>query len=354
MKYKIVFCWSDISGYMAASWRALHQFPDIEVFVVAFQARTQTAFADELMSGIPSRLLSLEERENEALIETIVKQAQPDVIVLCGWFHPPYRKLASATAFKNCAFFMGMDTPWWGTWKQKLAPLLLRKFLKKIDRVVVTGERSWQYAYRLGIPLAKIRRGMYGIDYQNWFPLWEARQNNTWARSLLFVGRYTQEKGVDILINAYQQYREQVSEPWSLICCGKGELETQLNHHSSIQNLGFVQPDKMQTIWQNAGAFVLPSRFDPWPLALVEAAASGLPVICTDACGSAVEVIRSGYNGVIVPPNNVQALAQAFVTIDKNHTSLPQWGKRAQQFAAPYDANIWAQHWREWCKELEI
>ena len=339
---------------MAASWRSLHQLPDVEVFVVAFQARTQTAFSDELMSGIPSRLLTLEERQNEALIQEIVQTAQPDAIVLCGWFHPPYRKLVTASAFKHCAFFMGMDTPWWGTWKQKLAPLLLKNFLQKIDRVVVTGERSWQYAYRLGIPFEKIRRGMYGIDYQNWFPLWEARQNTPWARSLLFVGRYTQEKGVDILVEAYRQYREQVKDPWSLICCGKGKLETQLNDQPGIKNMGFVQPNQMQTIWQNAGAFILPSRFDPWPLALVEAAAAGLPVICTDACGSAVEVIRSEYNGMIVPPNNPEALAKAFVTLNEHYTSLPEWGKRAQQFAAPYDAQLWAQRWRGWIKELEV
>ncbi len=337
---------------MAASWRSLHQLPDVEVFVVAFQARTQTAFSDELMSGIPSRLLTLEERQNEALIQEIVQTAQPDVIVLCGWFHPPYRKLASASLFKDCAFVMGMDTPWWGTWKQKLAPLVLQNFLKKMDRVVVTGERSWQYAYRLGVPLEKIRRGVYGIDYQSWFPLWRERQTTPWARSLLFVGRYTQEKGVDILVEAYRQYREQVKEPWSLVCCGKGELEHQLENQPGIKNLGFVQPDKMQTIWQNAGAFVLPSRFDPWPLALVEAAAAGLPVVCTDACGSAVEVIRSEYNGLIVPPNHPEALAKAFATLNENYTSLPEWGKRAQQFAAPYDAQLWAQRWQGWLKEL--
>jgi glycosyltransferase involved in cell wall biosynthesis len=221
-----------------------------------------------------------------------------------------------------------------------------------MDRVVVTGERSWQYAYRLGIPLEKIRRGIYGIDYQSWFPLWQERQNTPWPRSLLFVGRYTQEKGVDVLIEAYRQYYEQVNDPWSLICCGKGELEHQLETQPGIKNLGFVQPHQMQTIWQNAGAFVLPSRFDPWPLALVEAAAAGLPVICTDACGSAVEVIRSEYNGVIIPPNNSQALAQAFMILDQNYPSLPEWGKRAQQFAAPYDAKLWAMRWQKWCKEL--
>jgi glycosyltransferase involved in cell wall biosynthesis len=56
----------------------------------------------------------------------------------------------------------------------------------------------------------------------------------------------------------------------------------------------------MQKIWQAAGAFLCQADLILGPLALVEAAAAGLPIICTDACGSAVEVIRPGYNGLII------------------------------------------------------
>ena len=69
---KVVFCWSDISGYMTACWRELQALAGIKLFVIAFQARTQTAFADELMQGIPHRLLDLSERERAELIEKLV------------------------------------------------------------------------------------------------------------------------------------------------------------------------------------------------------------------------------------------------------------------------------------------
>jgi hypothetical protein len=39
---KIVFCWADISGYMTACWRALQAIAEVEVFIVAFEARNQT------------------------------------------------------------------------------------------------------------------------------------------------------------------------------------------------------------------------------------------------------------------------------------------------------------------------
>ena len=345
MNKKVIFCWSDISGYMAACWQALQIMPEIEIFIIAFQAKSQTAFADELMHGIPHRLLDLQERNNPQLIKDLVNQQNPDVIVLGGWVHSPYRQLVFSPDLRSAKFIMGMDTPWWGTWKQYLAPWGLRSYLQRFSHVVVTGERSWQYARRFGIPLENISLGLYGVDYQTLAPLHTERVQSSWAKSFLFVGRYSHDKGIDILVKAYQEYRLQVSEPWQLVCCGKGELEFHLQGQIGIENRGFVQPNDMANLWLNAGAFLLPSRFDPWPLALVEAAAAGLPVICTQVCGSAVEIIRTEYNGIVIPPNNHDALAKAMVLIHNNYNNLSTWGKRAQELAAPYGAEEWGTRW---------
>jgi glycosyltransferase involved in cell wall biosynthesis len=342
---KVVFCWSDISGYMAACWKALHDSAEIDIFVIAFQALTETAFGDRLMQDIPCRLLDLQARQDSTTIEQLVCSQQPDVVVLCGWLHQPYSKLVSVPGLEGTAFVMGMDTPWKDTLRQRLAPLALRSFLKKIDRVVVTGERSWQYAKRLGIATDRIDRGLYGIDYNSWEPLWEKRSQVDWPRSFLFIGRYLPIKALDILIQAYGDYRHQVDDPWPLVCCGQGELKAQLVGQAGIVDLGFLQPDRMNSVWQSAGAFILPSRFDPWPLAIVEAAAAGLPIICTDVCGSGVEVVRSWYNGLVIPEDNVTSLTQALLTFDRNYTKLPAWGKCSQQLAAPYATGIWVDRW---------
>ena len=72
MSIKVIFCWSDISGDMAACWRTLHNLPDIDVFVIAFKGSTETEFSDQLMQGIPSRLLDSEERQDANLIKNLV------------------------------------------------------------------------------------------------------------------------------------------------------------------------------------------------------------------------------------------------------------------------------------------
>ena len=349
---KVIFCWTDISGYMAACWRALHQSSEIDLFVLAFQARTETAFADQLMDGLPCYLLDQNERHDETLIQTMVQSEQPDVVVLCGWLHSAYRQLVTHPSSKDIAFVMGMDTPWWDTWKQKFAPLALRSYLSHIDRVVVTGERSWQYARRLGFSSSTIMRGMYGIDFDAWSPLLQQRQAQPWPRSFLFVGRYVQVKAIDVLIEAYRAYRNQVQEPWPLVCCGQGDLAIELEDQPGIVNRGFVQPQDMPSIWRDAGALILPSRFDPWPLVIVEAAASGLPIVCTEVCGSSVEVIRPWYNGLLVPEDHVAALTKALLTMHQNYDNLSEWGSRSQQLAAPYAASVWVRRWHTLLHEV--
>ncbi|BAY66026.1 glycosyl transferase, group 1 family protein [Calothrix brevissima NIES-22] len=344
---KVVFCWADISGYMAACWRALLQSPDIEVYIIAFQACTETTFSDQLMQGIPCRLLDLQERQDANLVKHLVLAESPDVVVLNGWFHKPYFWLAFAPELRQTSLIFTMDTPWYGTWKQHLAPWFLRSYLQRMDRFVVPGERSWQYALRLGAESTNIMRGLYGIDYDVWSPLWEKRLKPDWPRSFLFVGRYVPVKAIDLLVEAYQLYRSQVSNPWTLVCCGQGALESKLQGQPGIDNRGFLQPTEMQSVWQSAGAFILPSRFDPWPLALVEAAAAGLPIVCTEVCGSAVEVVRPWYNGLIIPKEDAKALAKALLTLHQQYSNLSIWGKRSQQLAAPYAAKIWASRWRE-------
>jgi glycosyltransferase involved in cell wall biosynthesis len=330
---------------MAACWRRLVKGSDVDPFVVAFGNEDATAFNQALMEGIPCRLLNEEERENGQFIERIVAEQAPDVLVLCGWFHRPYRQLAFADGVRDTRLVMAMDTPWQGTWKQHVAPWLLWRYIRRMDHVVVTGERCWQYARRLGVPAEDITRGVYGVDYASLSQISRGGTESDWPRRFLFVGRYEEEKGVDVLVEAYQRYRGQVDAPWPLMCCGKGPLGRRLDETPGIKNKGFVQPSDMETVWGQAGAFVLPSRFDPWPLALVEAASSGLPIVCSDACGSAVEVVRHEYNGLKVPTASVDALAAALRRVHLGYGQLPKWGQRSRQFAAPYSAEQWGDRW---------
>jgi glycosyltransferase involved in cell wall biosynthesis len=351
---RAVFCWPEISGYMAACWRALARRATIDFTVVGFasaQPGTSAGFADSTLDGVPCRLLTAGERHDEPLFLDLVRRRRPDVIVLPGWMHGPYRRLTRAADLGTSRFVMTMDTPWRGHPRQQLGRLALRPYLRRIDQVVVPGERAWQYARRLGVPAARIRRGLYGVDVAGLHPLLERRraQPRGWPRRFLFVGRYAADKDPAVLAEAYRRYRTVLgSEAWPLTCCGQGPLESVWSTVDGVTDRGFVQPDAMRQVWQDAGVLVLPSRFDPWPLVLAEACAAGLPVICTDACGSAVELIRPNHNGLVVPVADPQSLSDAMVRMHREHERLPVLGANSQALAAPYSAELWAERWEEW------
>ncbi len=346
----IVFCWSGISGYMAACWRELMRRPGLKVHVLAFAPHgdgRQVAFDERVMAGIPGRLLDPAARKDVEGMRREIVALKPDYVVFPGWMHQPYRELAARLHRDGIPLVLTIDTPWWGTPRQHLGRFLLRRYIRLFTAVFVPGERAWQYAWRLGFPASRIGRGLYGVDVAGLMPVLGQRESRPWPRRFLFVGRYAPVKGLDVLVAGYRRYRELVGDPWELACCGRGPEAARIAREPGVVDLGFLQPEELKAQWGGAGAFVLPSRFDPWPLVLVEAAAAGLPLLASDACGSAVEVLRPHYNGWSFPAGDPDALAQVMRRCHEQHARLPEMGQRSQTLAAPYSAECWAERWEQ-------
>jgi glycosyltransferase involved in cell wall biosynthesis len=157
------------------------------------------------------------------------------------------------------------------------------------------------------------------------------------------VGRYIRRKGIDLLADAYAMYREQAEDPWPLLCAGSGEKEALFNQQEGIDNRGFVQPDALPDLMGQAGTLVLPSREEPWGVVVAEAAAAGLPLICSEACGSAVHLLRDRYNGYLAQSGSADHLAQCMTTV----SALPdekrrQMGSRSYELSKQYTPTRWA------------
>ena len=353
---RVIICWSHISGYITACWRALAERGDVDHAILAFQSsNTGTiAFNDDLVRGLPCTLMSEAEQNDEQHVRSLVLSHNPDIVVIPGWFHEPYVRLTRDPALAKTKFMMTVDTPRRDTLRQRLGRFKIAPLIERLSRVIVAGERAWQLARLLRVPEEKIRRGMYGVDYEALAPLYQQRveQPGGWPRQFLFVGRYVEEKAIDVLIEAYAQYRNSVRDPWPLTCCGTGPLAPLLKNQPGITDMGFVQPAEQRQIMARHGVMVLPSRYDPWPLVIVESAAAGLPVVHTECCGSAVECVRNYYSGRGVATENPRELAHALRWCHAHHDELPEMGRRAQSLAAPYSAQAWAHRWKAIFDEL--
>lgn len=347
---RVVICWSNISGYMAACWRALAA-TGLEIHVIAFSSESSAPFDPTLMLGISHRLLSVVERSDAALVVNLVASFEPDAVVLCGWFLPAYVQLANSPRLSKKKMYLTMDTPWRGELKQFLARYRLRNYTSRMTAVFVPGERGFQYAKHLGFAEEQIHRGVYGMDHSHFASATALRSQlnaeSGWPSRFLFVGRYEHVKAIDILLSAYANYRSQVRSPWPLTCCGTGPLAASIRDAEGVEDVGFVQPSSQPELFARHGAFIMPSRYEPWGVAIAEAAAAGLPICCTEACNAGIDLVRPYFNGIKAATNSVPSLAKCLVWMHDNQHLLPEFGRRSIALAAAYDTAVWALHWQQ-------
>ena len=336
-------------GLHGTCWRALAN-SGVDLHVMAFRtdapgAGTQAAFRDDVVQGLNIRLLAPSEQTDSELILSHALSIQPDIIVIPGWFHRPYTNLARSPKLSAAKFMMTMDTPWKNQWRQKAARFKIGGLLSRLSVVVVAGERAWQYARQLQIPEQNILRGVYGFDAVPLESIAAERASQAWPKKFLFVGRYVEDKAIDILLAGYQRYRARFSAPWPMSCCGQGKFKEQIAAAEGVADLGFVQPRDLPRILLEHGTYILASRYEPWGVALAEAQYSGLPVICTEACGASVELTRHLASGLIIPTEDADALADAMLWIEQHPDRLAAMGAMGKQLAAPFAAEFWAQKW---------
>lgn len=139
------------------------------------------------------------------------------------------------------------------------------------------------------------------------------------VKHLVAVGRLERQKGFDLLMKAMASIRDQFPEI-QLTIFGEGSQRMALEKQRD--DLGLTDIVLMPGVsnnpggWMaNADALVFPSRFEGFPNVLAEATVCGLPVVAADCGYGPSELIRDGENGLLVPTENVDALANAIVRL---------------------------------------
>jgi glycosyltransferase involved in cell wall biosynthesis len=201
---------------------------------------------------------------------------------------------------------------------ESLAWTYMRWFYGQQDTVYVNSEeyrRSW---VDRGIEPTKLKVLPRGLDTELFNPT--RRMPDFWQRfgdkpeegavRLLYVGRISKEKDLDILAAAYRQLRAE-SVPVQLYLVGLGPFT------SALQQLmpeavftGYLAGEDLAAAYASADIFAFPSTTDTFGNVIIEAQASGLPVIVSDV-GGPKELVSEGVNGFVTKALDAQALASA-------------------------------------------
>ena len=159
------------------------------------------------------------------------------------------------------------------------------------------------------------------------------------GRGGVFVGRLTEEKGVDLLLDAWRG----IDAPLTVV--GTGPEEARLRARAvdlkQVVFLGQVPADRVTQIIIDAAVVIFPSQWhEPFGLAVIEAMACGRPVIATDIGGPA-EVVEDRRTGLLVPPHEPDALRQAIAALLQDSQTLTEMGRCARnQFLERYTPQV--------------
>lgn len=149
---------------------------------------------------------------------------------------------------------------------------------------------------------------------------------------LLFVGAVNPDKGVPTLLDAYRQ----LDAPPALVLAGRHDPEYTFALPDGVRAAGPLPYDDVQSLMRSAFAVLVPSVWaEPFGMVVLEAMAAGKPVIAA-ASGGISEVVADGVTGLLVPPGNAPALAQAIRSLLDDPQLVHRLGRAAQDRARAY------------------
>lgn len=180
------------------------------------------------------------------------------------------------------------------------------------------------------------------------------------SKTVIAVGRYAYQKGLDRLIDAWRIVSDQLGPEhgWRLRLLGEGELRAPLQQQidrlglsGSVELCGTVRD--MPSEYRKAAILALSSHYEGLPMALIEAQAYGVPAVSFDCQCGPREVILDERTGRLVPEGDVSALAQALLELIRDPEKRRRMGEEAAALAKRFDFEAIMKQWDQLFRQDE-
>jgi len=152
--------------------------------------------------------------------------------------------------------------------------------------------------------------------------------------AIVFVGRDPVRKGADLMLDAFRQVRQRLPSARLVMVGPPRDMQVP----DGVELTGFLDRDTatgraaMNTAYASSHVFCLPTRFDAFGTSFVEAMVYGLPCVGPDAW-AVPEIIDHGRTGLLVPPEDPRALAEALIAILSDDEARASMGRAARKRA---------------------
>lgn len=280
--------------------------------------------------------------------------AQPDLIF--AHFTLPAgevaRRIARRTGAPYAVVLQGSDVPGYQNSRFGLLYPVVRPLVRRVwreaNRVFAVSESLRDLA-RTMWPAGRIDTIPNGVDLDAFTS--GPRPAAGTPKTLLVAAQLIERKGIQHLIAALARLPRPLRAEVRLRLCGTGPFQGILQRQAAAAGLqeqvsfaGLVPHEQLPQEHRSAYAFVLPTLQEGLPLALLEAMASGLPVVATTV-GGIPSVLRDGIEGLLVPPGDEVALARALERILSDESLASGMGSAARARVAAWSwPALWARY----------
>ena len=190
----------------------------------------------------------------------------------------------------------------WPVWQERQ----LDAEIDLADRILVGSTFVRESFIAEGVPAEKLVVIPYGADTRLFEPP-ERKEHDRDGLRLLFVGQIGQRKGISYLLEAARQTAAQ-GDSLTLVGQIQGCGRALAPYRDCFRHVPHVPRAELREIYRQADVFVFPTLMEGMPIVILEAMASGLPVITTP--NGPGDIVRDGIDGFLVPPRDVDAIVE--------------------------------------------
>lgn len=314
----------------------------------------QTLFPDTPWQGIDGKAMA------RNLMATLT-QLRPDVVCINGWsYGGAIAALRWCVSERVPAIMMSestaLDHPR-RYWKEAIK----HRIISLCSASLVGGSRHRDYIAELGAPLDRVFTGYDAVDNDHFRDGADAARRmgpqlrqrlGLPQRYFMACSRLIEKKNIARLLRAYAGYRRRdaTAAPWSLVIVGEGELkqdlvalQAELGLQGCVRFVGEKNYDELPIYYGLAGAFVHASTSEQWGLVVNEAMAAGLPVLVSERCGCAEDLVVSKVNGLTFDPHDINDLSGAMLEVAGDDIGLEMMGRASQEIIARWSPQRFAE-----------
>jgi glycosyltransferase involved in cell wall biosynthesis len=282
---RVVFLYTELAAYTIACLKKASE-AGFTCHVLRYPVNKEAPF---LFKGNSSITFYNRSDFSELELKKTIAELKPEIIFCSGWNDKIYLRTCKHFRKLGVKTVLCMDNHW-GYSLRKLAASILSPIMIKpsFTYAWVPGDIQRSFALKLGFRIDEIFDGFYSADsdfFSEIFRLQKPTKERKFPKCFLYVGRYYEFKGLKTLWDAFIELQTEHPNEWELHCVGTGELPPV--KHPKIKHYGFMQPEMIGDLIENAGVFVFPSLFEPWGVAVHEMSLAGMPLVLSDKVGAA-------------------------------------------------------------------